>query len=83
MEYVDWIINYLKKRRVGGGVDMYYMGIIIRSIQFSFGQGIGSSRSQKMNETVGKRNNIDKLGGKKRLVRNVPKELWKRIGCII
>ena len=37
-----------------------------------------------MNEAVGKRNCIDELGGKRRLVQKISnKEFWKCIECII
>ena len=59
LDYMDFIINNLKKRSVGG-FDRAYMGINIWSIQLSCGQGIGSSSFKKWIKRLAKRISIKK-----------------------
>ena len=69
MEYVDLIINYFRKRRVGVVREGLY-GYHYFKHMIHLWTGDWVNNMSKTNEAVGERNNIDKLRGKKRLVRN-------------
>ena len=81
--YMDLIINYFKKRKLGGIIQVLYGYPYLKHLIKSCPRDL-SKHISKINETFDKSNHFDKLGGKRRLFWNFSKkEFWKRIGCII
>ena len=83
LDYVVFIINYLRKRRFWGTKEvLYWYHYFNHLIQLWPGDWV--KQIAKINEVVGMKNRFTMDGGGKRLVRPFKsKYFWKFIGCIL